>query len=78
MASGSSLTTYGIDILEVDAESAYPTTTPGPRVRVAAYAPFLRDHARWSCGSHPISDYMRPNPPASLVGLPGRGSRAPA
>lgn len=32
-------------MLRVNAESAYPTVTPGPRVRVANYAPFLGDHA---------------------------------
>ena len=31
-------------MLHVLAESAYPTVAPSPRVRVAAFAPFLRDH----------------------------------
>lgn len=45
MVSGPSPTAHANEVLAVDAESAYPTTTPGPRVRVATYAPFLRDHA---------------------------------
>lgn len=32
-------------VLHVVAESAYPTLTPGPRVRAAAFAPFLRERA---------------------------------
>lgn len=32
-------------MLRVEAESAYPTVTPGPRVRVSAYAPFLLNQA---------------------------------
>ncbi|MDX6677170.1 MAG: hypothetical protein QOE31_1222, partial [Solirubrobacteraceae bacterium] len=30
-------------MLRVNAESAYPTITPGARVRVAAFEPFLRE-----------------------------------
>jgi hypothetical protein len=35
----------GTEVLPIRAESAYPLITPGPRVRVAAFAPFLKDHA---------------------------------
>jgi glycosyltransferase involved in cell wall biosynthesis len=35
----------GTEVLPIRAESAYPLITPGPRVRVAAFAPFLQDHA---------------------------------
>ena len=45
MVSGPSPTAHANEVLAVDAESACPTTTPGPCVRVAAYTPFLRDHA---------------------------------
>ena len=34
----------GDPMLRVLAETAYPESTPGPRVRIAAFTPFLRSH----------------------------------
>ncbi|MBA3748222.1 MAG: glycosyltransferase [Solirubrobacterales bacterium] len=43
-------------MLRVVAESAYPALTPGPRVRVAALAPFLREHDVDLCFHPHVSD----------------------
>ena len=47
-------------VLRVAAESAYPTLAPGPRVRVAAYAPFVARHGiELSFHSHVSDDEYR-------------------
>ncbi len=59
-------------MLPVAAESAYPTLTPGPRVRVAAYAPFLAAHGiDLSFHSHISDDEYR-----VLAGTATRSAKA--
>lgn len=59
----------GNPTLRVLAETAYPASTPGPRVRIAEFAPFLRPHGVALSYSPTLTDdeYLRLSSPGSAL-----------